>query len=105
MLAFQIEPQTQLIGFTNLLYGAGINLDIPTTKYFTISYYRRDQDKRNSNIDDNNQITVTWRKDSGNFHFDGFLDIVDYADSTFGKKNLALTSHLRSNTTLIQCPA
>ena len=71
--------------FNNYLYGFGANLAVPGSSYFNVAYYRRSQDDLGIDRGDNNQVTVTWRFDSGNFRCDGFLDIVDSADTQFGK--------------------
>lgn len=84
-VATQIEFGSGASNFNNYLYGAGINLNIPGSSYFNITYYRRSQDDLGIEREDNNQLTVTWRFDKGNFRIDGFLDIVDSADTLYGE--------------------
>ncbi|MEI6895310.1 MAG: DUF5020 domain-containing protein [Colwellia sp.] len=71
--------------FNNYLYGVGVNLKVPFATYFNVAYYRRSQDELGIEREDNNQITVTWRFDQGNFRIDGFLDIVDSAKTLYGE--------------------
>lgn len=61
-------------GFTNFLYGLGVDLKLPGFKYFTLNAYRRMAEFK----EDNWQATITWGLPFtlGNqaFLYDGFLD-------------------------------
>jgi len=70
--------------FNHYLAGVGVNLAIPGFSYFNVSYYRRFQNDLGIGRSDNNQVSVTWRFDKGDFRVDGFLDVVDGADDDFG---------------------
>ncbi|MEL0628981.1 DUF5020 domain-containing protein [Psychromonas aquatilis] len=83
-VATQIEFSSGQSNFNNYLIGAGVSLDVPGATYFNVTYYRRIQDDLGINRKDNNQLTVTWAFNRGNFRVDGFLDIVDGADTSFG---------------------
>ncbi|RBW46660.1 DUF5020 domain-containing protein [Psychromonas sp. B3M02] len=83
-LATQVEFSSGDSNFNNYLMGLGVSLAVPGANYFNITYYRRFQDDLGIDRGDNNQLTVTWQFDKGNFRFDGFLDIVDSADTAFG---------------------
>lgn len=84
-VATQVEFGSGESNFNNYLVGAGVNLKVPGSQYFNVVYYRRSQADLGIEREDNNQITVTWRFDKGNFRIDGFLDIVDSADTMFGE--------------------
>ncbi|MGL1957558.1 MAG: DUF5020 domain-containing protein [Colwellia sp.] len=84
-IATQVEFGSGASNFNNYLYGVGMNLNIPGSTYFNVTYYRRSQDNMAIEREDNNQITVTWRFDKGNFRIDGFLDIVDSAKTMYGE--------------------
>ena len=83
----------------NYLLGGGVSLDVPGFQYFNVAYYRRFQDDIGIEREDNNQITVTWGYNKGNFRYDGFLDIVDSTDTMFGKSEggFNFTSQLKYN--------
>lgn len=83
----------------NFLYGVGVSLDIPHFTYFNVTLSRRDQDDLDIGREDNNQITVVWAIDKGNLRYDGFLDIVDSADTDFGEteEGFNFTSQLKYN--------
>lgn len=93
----------------NYLVGVGLSLDIPQFSYFTVAYYRRLQDDIDIDRGDNNQITFAWCIDEGNLRYDGFLDIIDDADTAYGtssggfnfstqlKYNIAPALHLNTS--------
>lgn len=83
----------------NFLYGVGVSLAVPHFKYFKVSLFRRDQDDLGIGREDNNQITVVWAIDKGNLRYDGFLDIIDSADTNFGEteEGFNFTSQLKYN--------
>lgn len=98
-LGLQVEYGSGDTNQNNFLFGGGLSLNIPGFKYFNVAYYRRNQDEIGIEREDNNQITVTWGLDKGNLRYDGFLDIVDDADTIFGTSEggFNFTSQLKYN--------
>lgn len=98
-LGLQTEYGSGATDQNNYLLGGGVSLDVPGFKYFKVTYYRRLQDDIGIDRGDNNQITVVWGIDEGNFRYDGFLDIVDGADTMFGKNEggFNFTSQIKYN--------
>ncbi|WP_426358254.1 DUF5020 domain-containing protein [Pseudocolwellia sp. HL-MZ19] len=98
-LGLQIEYGSGDTNQNNFLYGVGVSLAVPGFKFFNVGYYRRNQDEIGIEREDNNQLQVTWRIDEGNLRYDGFLDIVDSADTMFGESEggFNFTSQLKYN--------
>ena len=85
-LAAQMEHQSQFRGFTNFLYGFGVNLAVPGSSYFNVVLYRRNQDSFGIGKEDNNQLTIVWGFDfAENWRFDGFWDMTTDYDTDFGE--------------------
>lgn len=98
-LAGQVEFQTGRDGFENYLYGLGVNLNVPGASYFTVTLYHRNNDDLGIGKEDNEQLTLAWGFDKGNWRFDGFWDIRSETVNDFGDVEYAynLTPQLKYN--------
>lgn len=82
-------------GFTNFLYGLGVDLKVPGFKYFTVNAYRRMAEFKA----DNWQSTLTWglpfSLGGQSFLYDGFLDWFNASPDQSASMNM--TSQLKWN--------
>ncbi|WP_337878783.1 outer membrane protein OmpK [Rheinheimera sp.] len=78
---------------THLLYGLGLNLDVPLFRYLQVNLYRRHNDGRS----DNWQTTITWglpfALGEQEFLYDGFIDWASGKDHY--RANLNMTSQFK----------
>ena len=77
-------------GFTNYLLGLGTNLNLANFAYFQANIYQRNND---GNVDDGQQITISWAVPIGPFDYDGFIDHVFATDDV--RTNTNFTSRLK----------
>jgi len=76
--------------FNNVLFGAGVNIDVPGAKFFNVNLYQRSNDFG----DNNQQLTLVWAFPfADSFVYDGFLDAVNGTDAKSGGYNF--TSQLK----------
>ncbi|GAA5314926.1 MAG: outer membrane protein OmpK [Candidatus Pelagadaptatus aseana] len=98
-VAGQVEFQTGSDGFENYLLGFGMDLNVPGASYFSVTYYRRNNDDLGIGREDNDQLTIAWGFDHGNWRFDGFWDIRSSTENDFGDVDAAynFTPQLKYN--------
>jgi len=73
-----VTPQWEFgENMNNLLIGAGVNLDVPGSKFFNVNLYQRNNEFSESN----QQLTLVWAFPfADGFVYDGFLDAVNGTD-------------------------
>lgn len=75
-------------GFTNYLYGFGVDLDIPGFRYFQANFYLRN----NEFADQTEQLTLVYAIPWGRLLWDGFIDFASSGKDDLGRDFTASTN-------------
>jgi hypothetical protein len=88
-IAGQIEYGYQYRSMTNTLAGIGVDLNIPTASFFSVTAYKRNNDPLGIALQNNEQLTLVWRFDWDKVRFDGFCDITTSSNILQGSEKSA----------------